>query len=52
MADDYDNPTLIIGSDAEKELNRAKKIMGAAWVAEVRLVVPRVANLCSTSVLG
>jgi len=28
------SPTLIVGNDAEKELSRARKVMGAAWVAE------------------
>lgn len=35
LADDYEDPTLLVGSDAEKELSRALKIMGASWVAKV-----------------
>lgn len=36
LAEDFEDPTLLVGSDAEKELGRAKKAMGAAWVAEVK----------------
>ncbi|KAG6840498.1 hypothetical protein C0991_006328 [Blastosporella zonata] len=32
----YDDPTLLVGSDSDKELARAKKAMGSAWIAEVR----------------
>ncbi|KAF8890769.1 SNF2 family N-terminal domain-containing protein [Infundibulicybe gibba] len=36
LTDDYEDPTLIMAGDAEKELGRARKIMGAAWVAETK----------------
>lgn len=39
MAEEFEDPTLLVGSDADKELSRARKVMGAAWVAEVSLVV-------------
>ncbi|KAG6810754.1 hypothetical protein H0H92_010463 [Tricholoma furcatifolium] len=32
----YDDPTLLVGSDSEKELGRAKKIMGSSWVNGVK----------------
>lgn len=35
LTDGYEDPTLLVGSSAEKELGRARKLMGAAWVAEV-----------------
>jgi hypothetical protein len=35
LTDGYEDPTLLVGSNAEKELGRARKLMGAAWVAEV-----------------
>lgn len=35
-ADEFENPTALMGDDSDKELARALKIMGAAWVAEVR----------------
>ncbi|KAG6836974.1 hypothetical protein H0H93_016927 [Arthromyces matolae] len=31
-----EDPTLLIGGDSEKELARARKVMGSAWVAEVK----------------
>src|SRR5580698_3390040 len=35
QAESYEDPTLLVGSDADKELGRALKTMGAPWVAEV-----------------
>jgi len=36
MADDYTDPTVVVGGNKNvKELARATKIMGAAWVAAV-----------------
>jgi hypothetical protein len=35
QADGYEDPTLLVGSDADKELGRARKIMGAQWITEV-----------------
>jgi hypothetical protein len=35
LAEDYADPTMLLGSDADKELARATKVMGAAWVAKV-----------------
>lgn len=35
LTDGYEDPTLLVASGAEKELGRARKLMGAAWVAEV-----------------
>ncbi|KAG6902647.1 hypothetical protein C0995_013772 [Termitomyces sp. Mi166 len=32
----YEDPTLLVASDSDKELARAKKVMGGAWVAEVK----------------
>ncbi|KAF8809842.1 SNF2 family DNA-dependent ATPase [Phlegmacium glaucopus] len=36
LAEEFEDPTLLVGSDADKELSRARKVMGAAWVAEVK----------------
>ncbi|KAF8153937.1 SNF2 family DNA-dependent ATPase [Crassisporium funariophilum] len=36
QAEGFEDPTLLVGSDADKELGRAKKSMGAAWVADVK----------------
>jgi hypothetical protein len=35
-ADDFENPTDLMGDDKDKELARAHKTMGASWVARVR----------------
>ncbi|KAF5376123.1 hypothetical protein D9615_007674 [Tricholomella constricta] len=32
----YEDPTLLVGSDNDKELGRARKAMGGAWIAEVK----------------
>ncbi|KAH0579624.1 hypothetical protein H2248_002474 [Termitomyces sp. 'cryptogamus'] len=36
QTEEYEDPTLLVGSDSDKELARAKKVMGRAWVAEVK----------------
>ncbi|KDQ52340.1 hypothetical protein JAAARDRAFT_210552 [Jaapia argillacea MUCL 33604] len=36
LAEGFEDPTLIVGSDADKELARANQLMGAAWVAQVK----------------
>ncbi|KAG6868140.1 hypothetical protein C0993_007214, partial [Termitomyces sp. T159_Od127] len=36
QTEEYDDPTLLVGSDSDKEIARAKKVMGDAWVAEVK----------------
>ncbi|KAG5720309.1 putative SWI/SNF-related matrix-associated actin-dependent regulator of chromatin subfamily A member 3-like 2, partial [Termitomyces sp. T112] len=36
QTEEYEDPTLLVGSDSDKELARAKKVMGGAWVAEVK----------------
>jgi hypothetical protein len=35
LTDGYADPTLLVGSENDKELGRAKKIMGAEWVTKV-----------------
>ncbi|KAG6856050.1 hypothetical protein H0H87_008064 [Tephrocybe sp. NHM501043] len=32
----YEDPTLLVGSDSDKELARAKKIMGGNWVSQIK----------------
>ncbi|KAF9468325.1 SNF2 family DNA-dependent ATPase [Collybia nuda] len=32
----YEDPTLLVGSESDKELGRAKKVMGGPWVADVK----------------
>ncbi|KAG6887923.1 hypothetical protein C0992_010201 [Termitomyces sp. T32_za158] len=36
QAEEYDDPTLLVGSDSDREIARATKVMGGAWVAEVK----------------
>ncbi|KAF8064022.1 SNF2 family DNA-dependent ATPase [Lyophyllum atratum] len=36
QTDGYEDPTLLVGSDGDRELGRARKIMGGTWVAEVK----------------
>ncbi|KAN0118821.1 SNF2 family N-terminal domain containing protein [Russula decolorans] len=36
QADGYDDPTLLVGSENEKDLARARKVMGPEWVVKVR----------------
>ncbi|TFK37535.1 SNF2 family DNA-dependent ATPase [Crucibulum laeve] len=36
LANDYEDPTLLVASDSDKELGRAKKVMGASWVADLK----------------
>ena len=38
LAEELHDPASLVGSDAEKEFSRARKVMGAAWVAEVGLI--------------
>jgi hypothetical protein len=39
LAKAFDDPGMLIASDAEKELSRAKKIMGLSWVNQVNDLV-------------
>lgn len=39
LTEEHEDPALLVGNVAEKELSRARRAMGAAWVAEVGLVV-------------
>ncbi|GLB44215.1 putative SNF2 family N-terminal domain [Lyophyllum shimeji] len=32
----YEDPTLLVGSNSDKELGRARKLLGGAWVTEVK----------------
>lgn len=41
----FEDPSLLLGSDADKELGRAKRVMGPVWVDKVRST----ADLASTS---
>ncbi|THH13318.1 hypothetical protein EW146_g6890 [Bondarzewia mesenterica] len=36
QAEGYEDPSLLVGSESDKELGRAKRIMGAQWVDKVR----------------
>uniref|UniRef100_A0A8H7XLY1 Uncharacterized protein n=1 Tax=Psilocybe cubensis TaxID=181762 RepID=A0A8H7XLY1_PSICU len=36
LSDEFEDPTVMVGTQAEKELSRAKKIMGVAWVNEIK----------------
>lgn len=36
QADGYDDPTLLVGSENEKDLARARKVMGSEWVLKVK----------------
>jgi hypothetical protein len=36
QADDYDDPTLLVGGEGEKELARARKVMGSEWVVKLK----------------
>ncbi|TDL27983.1 hypothetical protein BD410DRAFT_781917 [Rickenella mellea] len=36
MAEGYEDPSLIVGSDDAKELSKATKMMGKKWVAEIK----------------
>jgi hypothetical protein len=36
QADEYDDPTLLVGGESEKELGRARRVMGSEWVARVK----------------
>lgn len=37
QAEGYEDPSVMMGSDADKEFARAKKLKGAAWCADVGL---------------
>ncbi|KAI0041675.1 hypothetical protein FA95DRAFT_1501098 [Auriscalpium vulgare] len=36
QTDQYDDPTLLVGGDQEKEVGRAKRAMGVPWVQKVK----------------
>jgi len=36
QADDYDDPTLLVGGENEKELGRARRVMGSEWVVKIK----------------
>ncbi|KAI0061315.1 hypothetical protein BV25DRAFT_1826795 [Artomyces pyxidatus] len=36
QTDEYDDPTLLVGSDLDKELGRAKRTLGLAWVEKAK----------------
>ena len=44
QAEEYDDPTMLLAGDGDKEVARAMKAKGKIWVDKVRLV----AHLCST----
>ncbi|PPQ94269.1 hypothetical protein CVT25_004926 [Psilocybe cyanescens] len=39
LSDDFEDPTIMVGTQAEKELSRAKKIMGVAWVNQSPILI-------------
>jgi hypothetical protein len=49
QADGYDDPTLLVGGENEKDLARARKMLGSEWVVKVkrRWVVPIYEQLSS-----
>jgi len=36
QADQYDDPTLLVGGESEKELARARKVMAPEWVIKMK----------------
>ncbi|CAA7262707.1 unnamed protein product [Cyclocybe aegerita] len=36
LANEFEDPTMLVGTESDKELSRARKIMGPAWVADVK----------------
>ncbi len=36
QAEDYDDPTLLMSGESEKELARAKRVMGLEWVGKLK----------------
>ncbi|KAH9990105.1 SNF2 family N-terminal domain-containing protein [Russula vinacea] len=36
QADEFDDPTLLVGGENEKELGRARRVMGSEWVVKVK----------------
>lgn len=49
LADGFEDPSMLVGSESDKELSRAKKVMGAAWAIAVRLLfVVRTRTISST----
>jgi hypothetical protein len=36
QADEFDDPTLLVGGESEKELGRARRVMGSEWVVKVK----------------
>jgi hypothetical protein len=36
QAEDYDDPTLLVSGESEKELGRARRVMGSEWVVKLK----------------
>ncbi|KAH9985885.1 SNF2 family N-terminal domain-containing protein [Russula compacta] len=36
QAEEYDDPTLLVGSESDKELARARRVMGSEWVVKLK----------------
>jgi hypothetical protein len=36
QAEDYDDPTMLVSGESEKELARARKVMGSEWVVKLK----------------
>lgn len=36
QADGYEDPTLLVGGENDKDLARARKVMGLEWVVRVK----------------
>ena len=36
QADDFDDPTMLVSGESEKELARARKVMGSEWVVKLK----------------
>jgi hypothetical protein len=36
QAEDYDDPMLLMSGESEKELARAKRVMGLEWVGKLK----------------
>ena len=36
QADGYDDPTLLVSGENEKDLARARKVMGSEWVVKIK----------------
>lgn len=46
----YDDPTLLAGTNLEKEVGRAKKSMGQIWVDQVRPLSCRCNVVCTADI--